>query len=86
MTGLTPVFPANRKGPEGDVYKVNCATCHQGAQKPLLGVSMLKDYVDSLTKKTNTDVPNFEEYRPGETQILPSRTSDAGSAVKVAAQ
>ncbi len=77
LTGLAPVFPANRKGPEGDVYKVNCATCHQGAQKPLLGVSMLKDYVDSLGKKTETGVPNYEDYKPGETQLMPSRTSDA---------
>jgi mono/diheme cytochrome c family protein len=26
----------------GDVAKVNCATCHQGAYKPLYGASMLK--------------------------------------------
>ncbi len=83
MTGLAPVFPANRKGPEGDVYKVNCATCHQGAQKPLLGVSMLKDYVDSLGRKTETGVPNYEEYKPGETQMLPARTSDAADPATV---
>jgi photosynthetic reaction center cytochrome c subunit len=41
---LTPVFPADRKGPMHDVAKVNCETCHQGAFKPLYGVSMLKDY------------------------------------------
>lgn len=41
ITPLTPVFPANRKGPHGDAYKVNCATCHQGQAKPLGGVSML---------------------------------------------
>jgi photosynthetic reaction center cytochrome c subunit len=41
---LKDVFPANRKGPMGDVAKVNCATCHQGVNKPLLGVSMVKDY------------------------------------------
>ena len=32
---LTDVFPANRLGPTGDVAKVNCATCHQGVDKPL---------------------------------------------------
>jgi hypothetical protein len=42
MTGLAPVFPDNRKGPEGDVLKVSCATCHNGVQKPLYGVSMLR--------------------------------------------
>jgi photosynthetic reaction center cytochrome c subunit len=41
---LTEVFPANRKGVLGDLAKVNCATCHQGVNKPLLGTSMLKDY------------------------------------------
>lgn len=41
---LTGTFPANRLGPMGDVAKVNCTTCHQGASKPLNGVSMLKDY------------------------------------------
>ncbi len=41
---LTARFPATRLGPLGDVGKVNCATCHQGANKPLLGVSMLGDY------------------------------------------
>ena len=46
MNSLTSVFPANRKGPHGDVYKVNCTTCHQGLNKPLGGVSMLKDYPD----------------------------------------
>ncbi|MBY0519999.1 MAG: photosynthetic reaction center cytochrome c subunit [Sphingomonas sp.] len=41
---LASVFPAYRKGPHGDVYKTNCATCHQGLNKPLGGVSMLEDY------------------------------------------
>jgi len=37
-------MPANRKGPLGDPYKVNCATCHQGVNKPLYGVSMRKEH------------------------------------------
>ncbi len=44
MEPLTKTFPASRLGPQGDVGKVNCATCHQGAYKPLYGVSMLKDH------------------------------------------
>lgn len=44
ITPLASTFPANRKGPHGDPYKINCATCHQGLNKPLGGVSMLKDY------------------------------------------
>lgn len=41
ITSLRSVFPANRKGPHGDPYKVNCTTCHQGVAKPLGGVSMI---------------------------------------------
>ncbi len=41
---LKDVVPATRLGPAGDVPKVNCTTCHQGANKPLLGVSLAKDY------------------------------------------
>lgn len=41
---LGPVYPQARLGPNGDPPKANCATCHQGAYKPLLGAAMLKDY------------------------------------------
>lgn len=41
ITSLASVFPAYRKGPQGDPYKVNCMTCHQGLSKPLNGVSMI---------------------------------------------
>ena len=37
-------MPANRKGPLGDPYKVNCTTCHQGVNLPLYGVSMRKEH------------------------------------------
>src|SRR5690606_6247986 len=39
---LTSTFPAERRGVQGDVAKLNCATCHQGAHKPLYGAPMLK--------------------------------------------
>jgi photosynthetic reaction center cytochrome c subunit len=41
---LKPVLPAGRLGPTGDAPKANCATCHQGAFKPLYGVPQLLDY------------------------------------------
>jgi len=41
IASLQSVFPGYRKGPEGDPYKVNCTTCHQGQNKPLGGVSMI---------------------------------------------
>ncbi len=37
-------FPPHRLGELGDVAKVNCATCHQGANKPLNGQSMVQDF------------------------------------------
>lgn len=44
ITPLQDIFPANRVGPMGDPYKVNCTTCHQGQNKPLGGVAMVADY------------------------------------------
>jgi photosynthetic reaction center cytochrome c subunit len=44
LASVANVFPPSRLGPTGDGPKLNCATCHQGAFKPLFGVSMLKDY------------------------------------------
>jgi photosynthetic reaction center cytochrome c subunit len=41
---LLPYWPANRLGPTGDGPKLNCATCHQGAPKPLLGASLAKNW------------------------------------------
>ncbi len=41
---LTKTVPATRLGPEGDIPKVSCATCHQGAYKPVYGAQMAKDY------------------------------------------
>jgi photosynthetic reaction center cytochrome c subunit len=54
MEPLTKSFPANRLGPNGDVAKANCATCHQGVNKPLNGAAMAKDYAGllSATKPT----------------------------------
>lgn len=41
---LRPEFPPHRLGPLGDTLKVNCTTCHQGVNRPLLGAPMLRDY------------------------------------------
>jgi photosynthetic reaction center cytochrome c subunit len=45
---LTSVHPANRIGPMGDIGKVNCATCHQGAYKPLYGAKMAESHPELL--------------------------------------
>lgn len=44
LGSLDGVFPAARLGPTGDVPKLNCATCHQGAYKPLYGADILHGY------------------------------------------
>jgi photosynthetic reaction center cytochrome c subunit len=44
-----PLLPETRLGPLGDVSKVNCTTCHQGAAKPLLGQSMLGDWPELVS-------------------------------------
>ncbi len=44
LNPLQSVYPPHRLGPEGDAPKANCATCHQGAYKPLYGAAMAKDY------------------------------------------
>ena len=44
MDSLHDVFPRVRRGPEDDVAKVNCTTCHQGVFKPLYGVSMVTTF------------------------------------------
>jgi photosynthetic reaction center cytochrome c subunit len=44
ISPLTSAFPASRLGPTGDIGKVNCSTCHQGAYKPLYGEPMAKNW------------------------------------------
>jgi photosynthetic reaction center cytochrome c subunit len=42
------LLPASHLSPDGNGPKVGCETCHQGVSKPLLGVSLAKDYVKEL--------------------------------------
>ena len=52
MVPLTQIFPVNLRGPGGDVAKINCATCHQGAYKPLLGAPMAAYFPELEGKAT----------------------------------
>lgn len=56
LESLKSVFPRVRLGVEGDVPKINCATCHQGVFKPLYGASMIADYPE-LTVATDGSGP-----------------------------
>ena len=44
ITPLAGTLPAYRLGPTGDAPKVSCATCHQGAFKPLYGANLLQSH------------------------------------------
>jgi len=44
LSATFPEIPLGRLGPTKDAAKVNCATCHQGAYKPLYGAAMAKHY------------------------------------------
>jgi photosynthetic reaction center cytochrome c subunit len=74
---LKPVYPANRLGPSGDAPKLNCATCHQGVNKPLYGVSMLADYAELAAP-----VPAPEPPAPAP----PEAPADAPAAAPASAQ
>jgi photosynthetic reaction center cytochrome c subunit len=60
LVPLTSVFPPHRLNAQGDGPKVGCATCHKGAYKPLLGVSMLPDYPELRGPMTDKDRPAVE--------------------------
>ena len=76
LVPLTPVLPPHRLNAEGDGPKVGCATCHKGAYKPLLGVSMLPDYPVLRGVMTDKDRPAVEN---------PASAEPAAPAVKVSA-
>lgn len=54
---VTNVFPANRLGELGDVAKTHCATCHQGAFKPLYGNGSLLKAHPELAVPPKTGAP-----------------------------
>jgi photosynthetic reaction center cytochrome c subunit len=68
---LAGKYPEGRMGPLGDAPKLNCATCHQGEHKPLLGASMLKDHPALASPaKVAAAVPTPEPVVVGETVII----------------
>jgi photosynthetic reaction center cytochrome c subunit len=48
MVPLTPGQPKERLGRTGDIAKVNCATCHQGVNRPLNGANMVKAHPELM--------------------------------------
>ncbi|MCY7305540.1 MAG: photosynthetic reaction center cytochrome c subunit [Rhodoferax sp.] len=80
---LTSVFPANRRGPNGDIAKVNCTTCHQGAFKPLYGAKMAQDYPAMLPSDKRKD-PNAAAALPAAAaSATPTANAPQAAAPKV---
>ena len=89
---LTDVFPAHRKGPLGDVAKINCETCHQGAYKPYFGESMAKAYPELQGSKpvlaeAPAPVDAQDAAAPASTKLVvaPVATPNVGPATVAAA-
>ncbi len=82
MVPLTDILPESRKGPLGDVYKVYCATCHQGAYKPLYGAPMAKDYpalkAPAPEQTTPEQAAQAEEPAPPQAAAAPAPVSEVG--------
>lgn len=66
LNPLTSVFPDNRLGPQGDVGKVNCATCHQGIQRPLYGVNMVDDYPSLIGSTDDAEEEDMDNESQGD--------------------
>lgn len=74
---LQPVYPENRLGPLGDAPKANCATCHQGVNKPLMGAPMAKDY-PSLNKAQDGGTSASVDAVPAEESAAEAVVAPAG--------
>ncbi len=74
---LASELPAERHGKLGDGPKLSCATCHQGAYKPLLGVSMLGDYMALAQAK-----PQPEKTVVAPPAAAPAPVGDGGAPAK----
>ena len=66
LVPLTDTFPVNRKGELGDVAKANCATCHQGAYKPLFGARMLDEHPGLASLRTAFEKPTLPPTAPAD--------------------
>ena len=77
IVGLTSIQPPNRLGVMGDISKVNCATCHQGVNKPLYGAQMLKAHPELSGPNALKDAM---EINAPPVPAAPSKTSGAPAA------
>ena len=54
LVPLAGTLPHGRMGPLGDGPKVNCATCHQGAFKPLFGAKLIEGFPELVAPPSGT--------------------------------
>lgn len=66
---LLSIFPPERRGPLGDVAKVHCGTCHQGAYKPMYGAHLARYYPAVIPTGLRPPVPPAP---PAEPERLPA--------------
>ena len=78
MVPITNLFPAGRRGPMGDVAKINCQTCHQGAYAPYYGAKVIADY-PVLTHSTNGGGQTAQGSTPGSATTTP-KTAQTNAA------
>ena len=83
MASLQDTFPKYRLGPEGDVAKVNCMTCHQGAYKPLLGAKIAEQFPEletTVETASNAPAPAAAPAAPAPTPEAPAPAPAAPAA------
>lgn len=65
MLPLTNVFPREMRGTLGDVAKVSCQSCHNGAYKPFYGASALSSYPELLQVTDTATAQSAENQAVG---------------------
>ncbi len=84
MEPLTDTFPSNRKGELGDVPKLNCATCHQGAYKPLFGAPMAKDHPELQVLRAAVAATAIEPAAATAAEAAPTAATEVPAATESA--
>ncbi len=85
LVPLTKDFPVNRLGPGGDVAKVNCATCHQGAHKPLYGAQMAAAYPELLATHPQAEKTGQVQLTPDDVRLVAPVGQGGGSTAATGA-
>jgi photosynthetic reaction center cytochrome c subunit len=83
---LAPLYPKESLGPTGDAPKANCATCHQGLNKPLAGAQMVKHYPELIgpaaAAAAKTALLGKILFAVGKSELAPEAQTIVASVVK----